>query len=65
MKKPRFRVGQCVVIRATDDIFRIGSLKIEGSRFYYWRTDSSSVGWEEHELRPLTARERGEPKRRK
>ena len=59
MTKAKFRVGQVVRLRSKSLYFRIGSRNWQ-RRWYYWKDDSSSVGFSERELRKLTKRERGQ-----
>ena len=62
MVKAKFRVGQVVIIKSLGSLAKIGSMNLQG-RWYYWPVGSSSLGWSEEELRPLNAREMGQPRK--
>jgi len=58
-KKPKFKVGQRVVVRDTDACILIATRALQGECGWVYWTQSGSVGFLERELRPLTAREQG------
>jgi hypothetical protein len=60
MKKPKakFWVRQVVVVRDTNMLIRINRANLQSGHWFYWEANKS-VGWEQSELRPLTAREIG------
>lgn len=63
--RPKFKIGQVVVIKSTGSLAKIGSRNLQEakdssrSRWYYWPEGSSSNGWSEEELRPLNKSEVG------
>lgn len=58
-RKPKFRVGQVVRVRASGVLIQIDHRDEQGGVWYYW-FDSNSVGFDERDLRPLTKREKGD-----
>ena len=56
--RPKFKIGQVVVIKSMGSLAKIGSMNLQG-RWYYWPEGSSSNGWSEEELRPLNKSEVG------
>lgn len=57
VRKPKFRVGQRVVVRTTGQSIVVAQRNYQGRWFYF--QGNQSVGWEETELRALNMREIG------
>jgi hypothetical protein len=57
-RKPKFRVGQVVVERATDNLYRVRSKALREKRWVYWMwgyPEYFNQAW----MRSLTKREAG------
>lgn len=61
-KKPEFRVGQIIVLRVTGVPYKIGGVAGYCNRhgcFTYKLPEHQALAvWDEHDLRPLTAKEK-------